>query len=239
MIDHSMHTPLPADVLLEELGVVNWEDRKCFSDHLPVWFRFTLTSEIRTVPVRQPLRSPPRLELELSDEKRVEKYQERIVKRVGKLDKQYRQLKPDKTIACMPSTSSTALQLVLAHTVEAANDPKTAKIKALIQEANKPRSKKKHGYSNEMAVLNAHKSFYENLIRLAFPWGRRRMRCNWNSKTYQSILTSLIRQWTKHYRTQITGLDAWSLVHTLPSPAALQSLSFHQLSLSNPLQLER
>jgi hypothetical protein len=36
-IDHSMHTPLPKYLLLKELGVVNWEERKQFSDHLPVW----------------------------------------------------------------------------------------------------------------------------------------------------------------------------------------------------------
>jgi hypothetical protein len=35
-IPHSMHTPLPADILLEELGVVDSEKRKGFSDHLPV-----------------------------------------------------------------------------------------------------------------------------------------------------------------------------------------------------------
>ena len=35
-IDHSMHTPLPTDVLLEEVGVVNSERRKEYSDHLPV-----------------------------------------------------------------------------------------------------------------------------------------------------------------------------------------------------------
>ena len=65
-----MHTyPLPSDVLLEELGVVNWEERKNFSDHLPVWIRFTLTSEVRTVPICNPLQAPPRLELDLTNEK--------------------------------------------------------------------------------------------------------------------------------------------------------------------------
>jgi hypothetical protein len=63
----------------------------------------------------------------------VEKYQERIVKRVGKLDKEYSQLKLDKTVASMPSTSGNALQLVLAHSAAAVKDSKTAKIKALIQ----------------------------------------------------------------------------------------------------------
>jgi hypothetical protein len=42
------------------------------------------------------------------------------------------------------------------------------------------------------------------------------MRCNWNSRTYQSILSSLIRQWTKNYRHQIEGLDAWSLARAIP-----------------------
>jgi hypothetical protein len=231
LIDHSMHTPLPADVLLEELGVVNSEKRKDFSDHLPVWFRFSLTSEVRTFPSRKPFRSSLRLELDLKNEKGVKKYQEKIVRSVGKLDKDYRQLLEDKTIACSPSNSGAVLQLVMAHTVIAAKNPKTEKINSLIQEVNKPRSKKKHGYSGELAVLTAHKSFYENLIRLEFPWAHRRMRCNWNSKTYQSILTSLSRQWTKHYRHQIEVLDAWSLARAIPSPAELQTLSFHQISL--------
>ena len=231
-----MHTPLPADALLEELGVVSMEKRKEFSDHLPVWFRFTLTSEVRTVPSWKPLRSPPRLELDFKNKKGVNKYQEKIVKSVGKMDKEYRQLLEDKTTACSPSNSGAALQLVMAHTVSAAKNPKTEKINALIQEANKPRSKKKHGYSGDLAVLTAYKSFYENLIRCAFSWGRRRMRCNWNSTTYQSILTSLIRQWTKHHRHQIEGLDAWSLARAIPSPAELQTLSFHQISLKHLLE---
>jgi hypothetical protein len=60
------------------------------------------------------------------------------------MDKEYHQLKVDKTITCMPSTSDIALQLMLAHSAEAAKDPKTEKINALLREANKPRSKKKH-----------------------------------------------------------------------------------------------
>ena len=57
-VDHSMHTPLPANILLEEVGVVNSEARKQFSDHLPVWLRLTLTSQVRTVPIRNPIKSP-------------------------------------------------------------------------------------------------------------------------------------------------------------------------------------
>ena len=232
-IDHSMHTPLPPDVLLEEVGVVNSEDRKQFSDHLPVWFRFVLTNPVRTVPARRPLTSPPRIELNLHEDKAVEEFQAKIKQSISNMDKKYRQLDvANKAIVCSPDDSGAALQLVLAHTVAAASTPKSAKINALIRQANQPRSKKKHGYSGELAVLVAYKSFYENLIRLAFPSGRRHMRCNWAATTYQSILASLLRKWTKHYRIQLESIDPWSVVHATPSPAHLQTLSFHQISLS-------
>ena len=136
-------------------------------------------------------------------------------------------------VVCSPSASGTALQLVLAHTVEAAATPTSAKIRALIQTANQPRSKKKHGYSGELAVLVAYKSYYENLIRIAFPAGRRKMRCNWHLTTYQSILTSTLRKWTKHYRPQLECIDPWSKVNAMPSLADLKTLSYHQLSLAH------
>ena len=41
------------------------------------------------------------------------------------MDKEYRQLLEDKTIACSPSNSGAALQLVMAHAVSAAKNPKT------------------------------------------------------------------------------------------------------------------
>jgi hypothetical protein len=56
------------------------------------------------------------------------------------MDKEYRQLLEDKTIACSPFNSGAALQLVMSHTGAAAKDPRTKKINVLIQDANKPRS---------------------------------------------------------------------------------------------------
>jgi hypothetical protein len=236
-IDHSMHTPLPKNVLLEELGVVNWEERKQFSDHLPVWIRFTLTSEVRTVPIRNPLQAPPRLELDPTNEKNVKRYQETLIKNIGLYDKPYRELMDDKTVACSSDASATALQMVMADTVLATHDPKSRQRDKQIQQSGKSRStKKKNGYSGDLAVLVAHKSFYENLIRIAFPSGRRRMRCKWNGETYQVILTKVIQQWRTFHRDKLDAVTAFSPVRAVASPTALQQLNFHEISLEYLLQ---
>jgi hypothetical protein len=87
------------NVLLEGLGAVNWEERKQFSDYLLVWIQFTLTSEARTVAIRNPLQAPPKLEFDPINEKNVKRYQETLVKSIGLYDKLYRELMEDKTVA--------------------------------------------------------------------------------------------------------------------------------------------
>jgi hypothetical protein len=78
----------------------------------------------------------------------------------------------DKTVACSSDASATALQMVIADTALATHDPKTRQRDKQIQHCGKSRSKKKkNGYSGDLAVLVAHKSFFENLIRIAFPSG--------------------------------------------------------------------
>jgi hypothetical protein len=132
-----------------------------------------------------------------------------------------------------------ALQLVHTHNVKAARTPKAERISALMQATDKPRTKYKNGYSAELAVLVAYKSFYENLIRIAFPSGRRQMRCRWNSATYQSVLTTITRKWTKHHRKTLSSIHSWSEVYKIPSPAALQTLNFHRISLHHLTELIR
>jgi hypothetical protein len=68
----------------------------------------------------------------------------------------------------MDDASATALQMVMADTAIATHDLKTRQRDEQIQQNGKSRKKKKkNGYSGDLAVLVAQKSFFENLIRIA------------------------------------------------------------------------
>jgi hypothetical protein len=68
----------------------------------------------------------------------------------------------DKTMACSSDASATALQMVMADTALATHDPKTRQRDKQIQQSSKSRrKKKKNEYSEDLAVLVAHKSFFE------------------------------------------------------------------------------
>ena len=99
------------------------------------------------------------------------------------------------------------------------------------KKTGKPRNKFKNGYSVDLAIMRAYMSFYENLIRLAFPSGRRRRRCQWDQESYQSRLSHWLQQWTKHHRKILNELTPLSKASKLLAPAHVQYLSFHELSL--------
>jgi hypothetical protein len=80
----------------------------------------------------------------------------------------------------------------------------------------------------------ANKSFFENLIRIAFSSGRRRMRCKWNGETYQAIQTKMIYQWRTFHRDKLDAVTAFSPVRAVASPTTLQQL--HEISLEYLLQ---
>jgi hypothetical protein len=82
----------------------------------------------------------------------------------------------------------------------------------------------------------AHKSFFENLFWIAFPSGRRRIRCKWSYKTYQSILTKVIQQWRTFHWDKLDAVTAFSPVRAVASPTTLQQLNFHEIYLEYLLQ---
>jgi hypothetical protein len=143
----------------------------------------------------------------------------------------------DKTVACSSDANATALQMVMVDTALATHDPKTRQRDKQIQHSGKSRSmKKKNGYSGDLAVLVTHKSFFENLIQITFPSGRRRMRCKWNSETYQAILTKVIQQWRTFYRNKLDVITAFFSLRAVASPTTLQQLNFYEISLEYLLQ---
>jgi hypothetical protein len=57
-IDHAMHTSLPDNIVLQQVGVCNvktYEDYNDYGDHLPVWANFKMTTLIVFVQPRKPL----------------------------------------------------------------------------------------------------------------------------------------------------------------------------------------
>jgi hypothetical protein len=65
-IDHALHSPLPDNIVLQQVGVCNvktYEDYNDYRDYLPVWANFKLTTPIVTVRPRKPLPAHKRCDI--------------------------------------------------------------------------------------------------------------------------------------------------------------------------------
>jgi hypothetical protein len=57
-IDHALHSPLPDNIVLQQIRVCNvktYKDYNDYRDHLPVWINFKMTAPVVFVQPRNPL----------------------------------------------------------------------------------------------------------------------------------------------------------------------------------------
>ena len=117
-----MHTPLPSNVLLKELGTSNTESRKDHSDHLPIWIRLTLTDDLPVVQARRPLSVEPRCDIDMHNKEEVKRYNEIIFKKFRSLPQKFHSLTSNNMPTVCPQLSRQCIASVLRHSVLTVED---------------------------------------------------------------------------------------------------------------------
>jgi hypothetical protein len=206
------------------MGVSNDLPSQGLSDHKPIWIRLTMDLNIPEVPMRQPLDRIPRIEIKADDDITIDKFSKKVHKRIMKeIPLSMRRLDNDKLTTATPAESGRIVAASLRITAKVAAEVTNAKKTRKRCKQNSKRGRQKNCFSPDYLTLQAYLSFYSNLVRLAFPSGRRRNRCRWSSTTYQVHLTRLTSQWTKRYLiSPVAGLLA---------PQHLAYLNYHRITL--------
>jgi len=232
-IDHSMHTPAPEGISVREVGTNNSTHLHKYSDHRPIWMRVNIDLNVPIVPQRRPLPVPLRVDLDLQDSKMVQRFQDNTHAAIMKLiPKAARRLKRSGLPDITSEHSGRILACSMRASVEVAETLTNAAMKRRKRRVRaKTRSKVKHGFSLAYKLLTAHMSFYNNLIRLAFPAGRHRHKSKWTEHSYQSYLSRLLRQWRKHNLGLLNSTATEDIQAKHLSPTHLQFMNFHQISL--------
>lgn len=232
-IDHCMHTPTPEGISVREVGTNNSTHLHKYSDHRPIWMRVNLDLNIPVVPKRKPLPVPLRVDLDLKDSKMIERFQHDTHAAIMKLiPKASRRLKQTGLPDITSEHSGRLLACSMRASVEVAEALTNAAMKRRKRRVRaKNRSKVKHGFSLPYKFLTALMSFYNNLIRLAFPSGCNRHRSKWTAHSYQSYLTKLLKQWRKHNLGLLNSPAVAEIESKHLSPTHLQFMDFHQITL--------
>jgi len=186
-VDHIMHSPLPTDTHVGELGVLNHYLFECF-DHRLIWMGLFLpgvrdeTARIRYV------NKPKRLNILHSDPKAVKAYQQETASALARLTHDgVTDLSPEEAgrlLACLSRAS--------VSTVSTANG--IAQAAKLHRKCQKRRSRYKDGYSPSMRVTQNAMLLY---IRLRQRICQRR---NWTEEGYYSVVLSHVSEWKRTSR---------------------------------------
>ena len=231
-IDHIMHSKLPEHLTIRQVGACNDQETQHHSDHRPIWIRLTVDKDVTIPPARKPLPKLIRTEIDPNNEDLVPIFSEKVHRALMKqIPKRFKKLNKDKSTAISPDDSGRLVGAAMRITAQVAEEVTDAKKKnKQMQRTSKKRSSCKNGFSVNFLILKAYLTFYHNLIRLAFPSGRRKNKSRWTSISYQSHLTRLINEWTKHYRSILAQMLPSSPAHYMKAPAHLQYMDFYQIT---------
>jgi len=235
LIDHVLHTALPSNMHLYESGTVNNEIINNISDHHPTWLSFSLIDPFN-IPLpfkKQPVYSHP--DLDMNNSKQREEYNKHLTKRITtSLSKKFRSTNPDGTMTVSPQEGASGLAVILTHSVlsvHAKRDGLNKMVKASIgHRCHLARGRFKDCYSPQMRQLQSYLFFYTNMLRLAFPAGRKRWADPWEADSYQRLLQQWLHKWRKRYGQILNKITDFSPAARLPCPSHLSQKSFHSIS---------
>ena len=194
IIDHVLHSALPDSMSLDQVGTVYDDVTNNLSDHRPIWISLRLHAPLSRVPPRVLLPTKPRLEIDMESEEEREDYNIYLTERLKKpAYKALHRLDPEGKPCCTPQKSGQLLAAVARESVQTTGERKQGLDKAKAQRISRRcavvRGSTKNGYSLQMRQMQVHLYFYQNLVRLAFPNGKRRrpLGSRWNAGTYQAM----------------------------------------------------
>jgi hypothetical protein len=235
IIDHCFHTPLPPNVHLHQVGTVHDEITNTLSDHHPVWLALALTDPFLIPPPYTPLPTLSRPDLDMTNDDELEQYNSCLTTRIERsLSKRFRSQTATGEARVSSHASGSGLAVLLTHSVLSVHEKKNGLDKAVKSVINHKchlhRGRYKNCFSPHMRELQVYLYFYNNMLRIAFPAGRKRWSDPWTADNYQRILTSSLRQWTKRHDKILRRITPLSPVTQLPSPSHLEQKSFLSIS---------
>jgi hypothetical protein len=235
-IDHIVHTPLPSNISLHQVGTAHDDITLSHSDHLPVWLSINLSDPISfpRPPAPLPECSHPDLHIDQGEtgEALREEYNNHLASRLAaSLSPAVRNFPLDPTKTMTPLTSAASLAVMSAHSVLTVNETSQGlglggRIK-IQQRCSRLRSNFKNGFSPHMRQLQTFLYFYTNLLRSAFS---KSMRNQWSSDSYTRLLLKWTKEWTSKYQSILRHIDQFSPAAQLSHPADLWQKSFHTIS---------
>ena len=123
--DHVLHSPLPSNIRVAEVGTVHSEVNNSTSDHLPIWTKFVLLDKLLFVPKRNPIDEQLMCDLNMRNEKEVKKYNTELSARLkASLPKDVYRRSPEDTPVISPQRSGQCIAAILRHSVLTVEDKK-------------------------------------------------------------------------------------------------------------------
>ena len=86
------------------------------------------------------------------------------------------------------------------------------------------RSQYNNGFSVQLAVRKQYMNFCSMLLRVAYPSKVSKRHPMWTSERFQHLLSSVLKQWIRHYRSLHSKI---TLPTDIPHLSTIQQLSFH------------
>jgi hypothetical protein len=216
-----LHANLPPTMWVWHLATIRNFEIETASDHLPHCITYAISDYIPSVPCRLMHPIPKRLDILLTHEPTVEKYNtilQRTLHKCLPVD----QVSPaccGDVIAVICRASVEAVQSLSPHILPT---PKRARLIGRPQ-----RTRHKKGMSTEARIRQTYLHFYTMLLRAAFPKGRRRRLTSWTPHSHRTLLTNWIVTWTiKHASIHAAMVPPIDLQH----PRHLFSLRFEELT---------
>ena len=235
-IDHVLHSPLPPTMVQTEVGAVHDSHCNFLSDHLPIWFAVTFTVPLHFPEVHTMRPTPPRADLDMTNEHELYRYNELLTTRLqDSLSHAFLHPPTDGHYHLPVQHSSDGLAILLrqcALTVQRTSGGLgKAKKTRIATRCQAKRGPYKNGFSPQMRQLQVYLYFYQNLLRVAFAPGRRR--AVWRADTYLPLLHQWVTQWRTRYKPILETIGTLSPAHLLPTPEHLAHRNFHSITRSH------
>jgi len=233
-IDHAMHTPLPHNMAIQQVGVCNVKQQlklSIYGDHFPIWLNLKLTTPITMVQKSKPLPTHPRCELGALTEavrqaQEGDNWDEHVT--YNKLILAQIRRFPRRSLrdhgGCLAALLRLSVEVV--ETGKGLNKKRKSKPRGRV---GRIQQKRKNGFSPAATAIAAHLQYYVKLSSLAFPPGRP-PNPRWTATTYQDTLTHCSKQWNRRHQHLLLQTQHHHVVARLESPTHLEYLNFHQIT---------
>ena len=233
IIDHIMHSPLPPNVSITEIGAAHESHLNALSDHLPLWITMCFHTPLTLPPLSKSTATPHRADLDMDNVKQLEQYNTLLEDRLKhSLNNKARHPREGANFSVSAQTSIDSLAIILRQSALTVQEDKQGLGKnrsaRLNLKCKQSRGRYKNCYSPQMRQLQSYLHFYQNTLRLAF--SRSRHKHHWSQDTYIALLLKWVKEWRSHYHSTLVSIDEFSPAASLLPPEHLSQRSFYSIS---------